>query len=131
MTEKNLTQQAESSLTSEATRSNERFVTPAVDIFETEHGLTLVADLPGLDREHLSIDIDKGVLTLEGRAPAWQGSAEIYREFTMPSYYRQFQLPDTVDVAKIEAEIKNGVLTLKLPKAEAAKPRRIEVRSLH
>ena len=131
MTEKNLTKQPETSLTSEATRSRERFVTPAVDIFETEQGLTLVADVPGLDREHLNIDIDKGVLTLEGRTPESQGSQEIYREFTMPSYYRQFQLPDTIDLARISAEIQNGVLTLKLPKAEAAKPRRIEVRSLN
>lgn len=128
MTEKNLTKQADNQLPGEATRSREHFVTPAVDIFETEQGLTLVADVPGLDREHLSIDIDKGVLTLEGRTPAWQGSKEIYREFTLPSYYRQFQLPDTVDVNRIGAEIHNGVLTLKLPKAEAAKPRRIEVR---
>ncbi len=131
MTEKNLSKQPENSLPSEATRSREHFVTPAVDIFETEQGLTLVADVPGLDREHLRIDIDKGILTLEGRIPEWQGSQEIYREFTMPSYYRQFQLPDTVDLAKISAEIQNGVLTLKLPKAEAAKPRRIEVRSLN
>ena len=131
MTEKNLTKQSETSLTSEATRSREHFVTPAVDIFETEQGLTLVADVPGLDREHLNIDIDKGVLTLEGRTPESQGSQEIYREFTMPSYYRQFQLPDTIDLARISAEIQNGVLTLKLPKAEAAKPRRIEVRSLN
>lgn len=131
MTENNLSKQPETNLASEATRSRERFVTPAVDIFETEQGLTLVADVPGLDREHLSIDIDKGVLTLEGRTPEWQGSQEIYREFTMPSYYRQFQLPETVDLAKINAEIQNGVLTLKLPKAEAAKPRRIEVRSLN
>ena len=131
MTENNLSKQPETNLASEATRSRERFVTPAVDIFETEQGLTLVADVPGLDREHLSIDIDKGVLTLEGRTPELQGSQEIYREFTMPSYYRQFQLPDTVDLTKIGAEIQNGVLTLKLPKAEAAKPRRIEVRSLN
>lgn len=131
MTEKNLTKQSETSLTSEATRSRERFVTPAVDIFETEQGLTLVADVPGLDREHRSLDIDQGVLTLKGRTPEWQGSQEIYREFTMPSYYRQFQLPDTIDPGRISAEIRNGVLTLKLPKAEAAKPRRIEVRSLN
>lgn len=131
MTENNLSKQPETNLASEATRSREHFVTPAVDIFETEHGLTLVADVPGLDREHLSIDIDKGVLTLEGRTPELQGSQQIYREFTMPSYYRQFQLPDTVDLTKIGAEIQNGVLTLKLPKAEAAKPRRIEVRSLN
>lgn len=131
MNDKSLSKQPETSLAREATRSREHFVTPAVDIFETEQGLTLVADLPGLDREHLSIDIDKGILTLEGRTPEWQGSQEVYREFTMPSYYRQFQLPDTIDVGRISAEIQSGVLTLKLPKAEAAKPRRIEVRSLN
>lgn len=131
MTEKSLSQQPKTSLSREATRSSEHFVTPAVDIFESEQGLTLVADVPGLDREHLSIDIDKGILTLEGRAPSVQGGAEIYREFTMPRYYRQFQLPDSVDLSRISAEIQNGVLTLQLPKAEAAKPRRIEVRSLN
>lgn len=111
----------------EATRNTARFLRPAVDICETEEGLTLVADIPGVKKEGLSVDVDQGILTISGRSEeGLQGNA-IFREFELAGYYRQFQLPTEIDTEKIAAELKNGVLTLRLPKAEAAKPRRIEI----
>ncbi len=127
MSEKNLTtNNSAMSSQRETTRSNERYIGPPVDIFETDDGLTLVADVPGLDQKSLEINVDKGILTIEGKAPAGSGEM-LYREFSMAGYWRQFQLPDTIDANNAKAEIKNGVLTLNLPKVEAAKPKRIEV----
>lgn len=111
----------------EQTRNMESYIRPAVDIFETEEGLTLLADLPGVGREGLEVDIDKGILTIKGTVSGETGGSELYREFTLANFYRQFQLPDEIDPEKTRAELKNGVLTLNLQKAEAAKPRRIEI----
>ncbi|BCA80751.1 Hsp20/alpha crystallin family protein [Desulfuromonas sp. AOP6] len=113
-------------LTREQTRSARNYVAPAVDIMETDEGLTLLADMPGVSKENLHIGIEKGVLTIEGEVPSAQGE-ELYREFSLAAYYRQFQLPDEIDPDKARAEVKDGVLKLHLPKAEAAKPRRIEI----
>lgn len=110
-------------------QSDELFTRPAVDIFETEQGLTLVADLPGVDKEELQIDLDQGLLTVQARAKSRLNGDPIRREFIHGNFYRQFQLPDEIDSEKIAAEMKNGVLTLLLPKSEAAMPRRIEIRS--
>ena len=104
------------------------WLTPAVDIFETEDAVTLVADLPGMGKENLQLGVEAGILTLQG--PADTGDDAFYREFGANGYYRRFQLPDNLDLEKIAAELKNGVLTVILPKAAAARPRRIEV-SVH
>lgn len=130
MTEKNLAKvKGSSALAREATRKNNQYISPVVDIFETEEGLTLVADMPGLDEKSLDISIEQGVLTIQGEAPA--GSGEIqYKEFAMAGYWRQFILSDTFDAERAAGSIKHGVMTLKIPKAEAAKPKRIEV-SVH
>lgn len=111
----------------EETRNHETFIRPAVDIFETDEGLTLKADLPGVTKEGLEIDIDKGILTIQGSVSGEGGGTTLYREFTLSNFYRQFQLPDEIDPERTRAELKAGVLTLSLQKAEAAKPRRIEV----
>ncbi len=113
----------------EDTRSTERYLRPAVDIIETEAGLTITADLPGVGKEGLEIGIDKGILTIQGRASMESRRNDIYREFELMNYYRQFQLPEVIDQDKTVAEYANGVLTLRLFKAEAAKPRRIEVQA--
>ncbi len=113
----------------EETRTRESYIKPVVDIYETEEGLTLVADLPGVEREGLTVDIDKGILTLKGKAqPSLRGEL-VHREFALVNYYRQFQLPDEIDVDKVSAQLKDGVLTLGMPKAEAARPRRVEIRA--
>ena len=102
-------------------------IRPAVDIFETDQGLTLLADLPGVKKEDLTIDIDKGILTIRGEGVEGAPGESIYREFSLGSYFRQFQLPDEIDAEKVKAEVHEGVLTLNMPKSEAAKPRRIEI----
>jgi len=126
MTEKKITTSKDSTVSREATRSGARYLAPPVDIFETEDGLTLVADVPGLDERSVEISVDQGVLTLEGKAPFGAGEL-LWREYTMDGYWRQFQLSDTFDVTKAKAEVRHGVLTLRLPKAEAAKPRKIAI----
>jgi len=130
MTEKNLANlKKTSALSREATRKNDQYISPVVDIFESEDGLTLVADMPGLDDKSLDISFDQGVLTISGEAPTGAGNFH-YQEFAMAGYWRQFMLSDTFDVEKARAAIKHGVMTLSIPKAEAAKPKRIEV-SVH
>jgi len=111
----------------ETTREQERFVRPPVDIYEGAEGLTVVADLPGVSRDGLDIEVKDNVLTIQGRIRQPNAASPIYREFELFSYFRQFELSDSVDVGKISADLKNGVLTLQLPKAEQAKPKRIEV----
>lgn len=127
MTEKNMTiNKDQGAISRETTRSGHRYVSPPVDIVETDEGLTLVADVPGLDEQHVEISVDQGVLTIEGKA-SFGGSALLWREYAMDGYWRQFQLPDSYDAAKAKAEVRYGVLTLHLPKAEAAKPRKIVI----
>ena len=128
MTDNNLTTRNNQPASArETTRSDQQYIRPAVDIYETDQGLTLIADVPGLDESSLEISVDKGILTIEGKAPAGTGEY-LYHEFNMAGYWRQFQIPDTLDTGKAKAEVKHGVLTLQLPKVEAAKPRRIEIR---
>lgn len=102
-------------------------IRPLVDIFENEDGLTLKADLPGVGKEELNIGIDQGLLTIEAKAKSKLTGKQVLKEFLPGNYYRQFQLPDEIETEKISADMNNGVLTLNLPKTEAAKPRRIEI----
>jgi HSP20 family molecular chaperone IbpA len=119
----------------EATRSDERFVSPPVDIYEDDQGLVVVADVPGADPGALDVRVERGVLTIQARATPRDasrqaGSAEpIYREYELTGFFRQFQLPEEVDTTRIEADLKHGVLTLHLPRVAPAQPRRIEVRT--
>jgi len=105
--------------------------TPDVDIFETEKELTLLADMPGVRAEDLTIDLRENVLTLDSEVKAPEGSDEIdlFREYRTGKYYRQFNLSEMIDQAKIEAKLSDGVLRLKLPKIEAIKPRKITVKA--
>ncbi|GFO67933.1 molecular chaperone [Geomonas limicola] len=111
----------------EETRAPERFLRPAVSIVEDESGLLLTADLPGANKDALDINVDKGILTIKAEVSRQLPGRPIYSEFEWAPYFRQFQMPDVIDQAKVRAELNNGVLTLHLPKAEAAKPRKIEV----
>lgn len=116
----------------EATRDEGRYVTPPVDIYETAEGLTVVADVPGLAQDQLDVAVDNRVLTIKGRvwtqpANATAGTA-VLREFEPTGYYRQFTLGDKIDAARIAAELRHGVLTLRLPFAEKAKPQAITVK---
>jgi HSP20 family molecular chaperone IbpA len=109
-----------------AEKDRAALIAPAVDIFENDDALTLVADLPGVSKERLELGIDRQVLTIEGR-PDRAEEGKLYREFGGNGFYRRFHLPENLDLNQTSAELKDGVLTLRLPKAASAKPRRIEV----
>ena len=111
----------------ETTRTQEQYVRPAVDIYETQEGLVVLADVPGASKETVELEVENDVLTIKARAKHNLPVEPIYREFELMSYYRQFQLSDTVDDEKIGAEFKHGVLTLRIPRAEKTKPRQIPV----
>jgi len=107
-----------------------RVFIPAVDIFETPQALVLVADMPGVAGDQVSIDLKENVLTISGQvSPPSEKQVILAQEYAVGDYYREFQVGELVDQGKIEASVKNGVLTLTLPKAEKAKPRRIEVKT--
>jgi HSP20 family molecular chaperone IbpA len=112
----------------EVTRSQEQYVTPPVDIYETHDGLAVKADLPGVSKEGLDVRVENNVLTIRGKAAHVAPGEPIYREYGLVNFFRQFELNEKVDQLKISAELKNGVLTLNLPKAEEAKPKRIDIR---
>lgn len=99
-------------------------LTPEVDIYETDQELVLLANLPGIVEEQLQLEVERGVLTLEAEQAAVEGAAR-------KAYYRQFKLSERINVDAGAAEMKDGVLTLRLPKTEAAKPKKIAVKTLH
>jgi len=114
-----------------AAEADTAVIVPAVDIVEDEHGITLKADLPGVSKEDLAIGIDGDNLTIEGTVKLGESARmqPVYAEIRVAHYKRSFVLSRDLDGAKIDAAMKNGVLTLTVPKAEAAKPRRIAVRA--
>jgi len=111
----------------EETRSNEKYIRPAVNIIETEEGLVLTADIPGASKEALDVNVEKGILTISAPAQHSMPGTSAYREFDLANYYRQFTIPESLDHEKAKAEYANGILTLRVPKAEVAKPKRISV----
>lgn len=109
------------------TREETRTLMPPVDIFETETGLVVVADLPGVDKDGIDVNVEKNVLTLKAK-PAQKLSDNLARqEYQLLPFFRQFQLSETVDQAGISAEMKYGVLTIHLPKVKEQQPRKIAV----
>jgi HSP20 family molecular chaperone IbpA len=113
--------------TREETRSNEKYIRPAVNIIETEEGLVLTADIPGASKDALNVNVEKGILTINAPAQHTMPGTSAYREFELANYYRQFTIPESLDHEKSKAEFVNGILTLRVPKAEVAKPKRIAV----
>jgi HSP20 family protein len=111
----------------ETTRQQEQWVAPPVDIYETREGLMVIADLPGVIRENLDIEVKNDLLTIQARTQVETPGLLTYREFQLPHFFRQFRLADTVDTNRIQAELKHGVLTLTLPKMPEATPKKIEV----
>ena len=112
----------------ESTAPARTFV-PATDIFETDGALTIVMEMPGTDKNDLDISVEEGVLHVEGRLnfDKYQGLQPLYTEYNIGHYRRSFSLSNKIDQNKISAEMKDGVLTLVLAKAEETKPRRIAV----
>jgi HSP20 family protein len=112
----------------EATRGGPYF-TPRVDIYETEKELTLYADVPGARPEDVDLRFEHGELLLHARVePRPRGGHGVLEEFDEGDYYRVFQVHESIDAGRIEAECKNGVLTVHLPKAESAQPKKVAVR---
>ncbi|PLX99930.1 MAG: molecular chaperone [Desulfuromonas sp.] len=125
MTTKNLSlQNKENTLQRE--ESVRHWLSPAVDIHENDEGLVLHADMPGVTREMLDIGIEEGILTIQARIDE-VASEVVFRDAGHTGYQRRFQLPENLDLDKVDASLKDGVLTLAMPKSEAAKPRRIDV----
>ena len=108
-----------------------RVFTPSVDIFETDEAITLVADLPGVSAERLSIDLRDDTLAIRGEVVAElpQDMTPLVAEYSIGTFLRRFNLPEVIDQGKIEARLKNGVLRLVLPKIEKAAPRKIPVQT--
>ncbi len=103
-------------------------VVPPIDLYETDEGWVLLADVPGASKDDLALEVDKGVLTIHARVakPEQEGRA-IHEEFERGDYFRSFPLSDQVDRTRITANITCGVLTVVLPKAEEARSRKIVV----
>lgn len=101
--------------------------TPLVDIYENEDEIVLQADMPGVVREDLSIEINDGKLYLAGSRQLESSGAPRWRELASATFKRTFSVPPTIEAGKVSARLVNGVLQLRLPKSESAKPRQIEV----
>ena len=114
----------------EQTRPGPVFV-PAVDIFEEDGNITVLADMPGVEPDNLTIDLHDNVLTMTGDTEEVEGEdeEELVHEYHVGRYYRQFTVSDNIDQDKIEANLTDGVLRLVLPKAEASKPKQIKVKT--
>jgi HSP20 family protein len=102
---------------------------PSTDIFESDDVLTIVMEMPGVGREDVDVNVENGVLRVEGRLDfsKYEGMQPVYTEYNIGHYRRSFSLSSKVDQDRISAQMQDGVLTLLLPKAEEAKPRRISV----
>lgn len=111
----------------EKTRGEERYLAPPVDIFETNEGLTLIADLPGVEKEGIEVGLDNDILTMKGTVKDIPHGRPVFSEYELLNFYRQFQITEGIDVEKITANLKNGILTIHLPKAEALKPKKIPI----
>ena len=111
----------------ESTRGIPDFI-PPVDIYEDKNGITVLADMPGVDKEGVSIDLKEDQLTINGKVSlADDKKTVLHREYEVGNYFRQFTLSDVIDREKISAKMADGVLTLTLPKAEKAVPKKIAV----
>ena len=104
---------------------------PAVDVLETEHELVLKADLPDVDLKDIDLQVENNTLTVRGNRDFerdFEGKGGYHRiERSFGNFVRTFAIPSTVDTEKVAAAYKNGVLTIQLPKKEAAKPRQIKI----
>lgn len=109
--------------------SREPALLPPVDVIEDSTGITLYADLPGVPKDKLSLHVEADTLTIEGEISLAtpEGMEASHAEVSLPRYRRAFTLSKELDAGKVSAELKNGVLTLRIPKAEHAQPRRIAI----
>ena len=106
-----------------------RLFMPTADIFEDDNALTVVLEMPGVDKGQVDINVEAGLLNIDGRLDfsKYEGMQPVYTEYNIGHYRRSFSLPNKIDQTRIGAEMKDGVLTITLQKAEEAKPRKIPV----
>lgn len=116
-----LTTKVDHTETSRQLRSSQ----PDVDIVENENEILLFADLPGVAKENLTIHIENGKLMLSGTRKMEHSGAANWEEFASTEFKRNFSVPQSIDVTKVNAELRDGVLKLHLPKSSAAKPKTI------
>ena len=111
-----------------ATREENRYMVPPVDIYETDGALTVIVDIPGVGKNGVDIKVEETVLTIKGKVRYTPAPGIVREEFSLLDFFRQFQLSDEVDIEKISAEVKDGVLRITLPKAEKAKPHQVKIK---
>ena len=106
-----------------------RVFVPDADIFETDQALTVILEMPAVNRNSVDVTVENDVLTIRGRVDFsnYDGLQPLYTEYNVGNYARSFQLSSKIEQGRINAELKDGVMTLVLPKAEKAKPRKIKV----
>ena len=116
--------------TREATQRDDVALMPPVDVFEDSTGITLRADLPGVSKEKLELQVEANTLTIAGELSIAtpDGMQATYAEVDVPRFRRVFTLSKDLDTSKISAEVKHGVLSLRIPKAQHAQPRRIDIK---
>jgi HSP20 family molecular chaperone IbpA len=114
---------------SQPTRAGVTF-SPRIDIWECQDELVLFADMPGVTSEGLDVQFENRELRIHGKvSPRQEGITFLYGEYGIGDFYRSFTIGETIDAERISAELADGVLTIHLPKVEAVKPRRIEVKA--
>lgn len=131
MNDKQVTTTKQSDVGTAKSESNTAYIVPRVDVIEDGAGITLLADLPGVAKDALDVKVEGTSLTLEGqiKLETPQGLNAVIAEVRAPRYRRAFTLSRELDTGKIDAQLKDGVLKLRIPKVAEAQPRRIEVRA--
>ena len=106
-----------------------RVFVPATDIFETDEALTVILEMPGIDKDKVDVKVENDVLQIEGWIDfsRYEGLQPVYTEYNIGNFARSFQLSSKIDQDRISAELRDGVMTLVLPKSEKAKTRKIAV----
>src|SRR5690242_11201178 len=106
-----------------------RLFVPVTDIFETPEALTVVLEMPGVDRDSIEANVENSVVTIQGRIDfsKYEGMQPVYTEYIVGHYARSFEISHQLDQTKISAQMKDGVVTIVLPKSEHTKPRRIQI----
>jgi HSP20 family protein len=130
-TEQNITQPENRNANPQATQRNESAMRPPVDVFETSDGIRLVADMPGVSKEHLQLRTEGNTLTIEGELQFEMADRmeALYADVRSTLYRCSFVLSPELDTSQIEAILKDGVLAVRIPKRVEFRPRRIEVQS--
>ena len=107
-----------------------RIFLPTADIYETQDALTVTLEIPGVEKDKVEVSVEDGVLKVEGRLDfsKYQGLQPLYTEYNVGNYSRSFRLSSKIDQSSISAELKDGVLSLVLPKVQEVKPRTIPLK---